>query len=131
MPQDDSHALCRCAMTAQMFFFYIFGRNINDSHYYFYYVYVLIDVLSFALMIQIYTCTTECGVHIGGKANHASYGGRTTGPDGTTKVQVGTTFCIVDWFSYFSLHLFPHSVSLLKLIQVSSIFFYPTLNLPW
>jgi len=36
MPQDAGHAFCRCAMTAPMSLFYIFERNINDSHYYYY-----------------------------------------------------------------------------------------------
>jgi len=42
MPQYAGHAFCRFAMTAQsvlsapMSLFYIFGRNINDSHYYYY-----------------------------------------------------------------------------------------------
>jgi len=35
MPQDAGHAFCRCAMTEPMSLFYIFGRNINDSHYYY------------------------------------------------------------------------------------------------
>jgi len=33
MPQDAGHAFCRYAMAAPMSLFYIFGRNINDSHY--------------------------------------------------------------------------------------------------
>jgi len=38
MPQDAGHAFCRCAMTfnAPFSLFYIFGCNINDSHYYYY-----------------------------------------------------------------------------------------------
>jgi len=36
MPQDAGHAFCRCAVTAPMSLFYNFGRNINDSHYYYY-----------------------------------------------------------------------------------------------
>jgi len=35
MPQDSGHAFCRCAMTESLSLFYIFGRNINDSHYYY------------------------------------------------------------------------------------------------
>jgi len=37
MPQDAGNAFYRCAMTAPMSLFYIFGRNINDSHYYYTY----------------------------------------------------------------------------------------------
>jgi len=39
MPQDAGHAFYPCAMTAPMSLFYTFGRNINDSHYYYYYYY--------------------------------------------------------------------------------------------
>jgi len=34
MMLGSGHAFCRCAMTAPMSLFYIFGRNINDSYYY-------------------------------------------------------------------------------------------------
>jgi len=36
LPQDVGHAFCPRAMTAPKSLFYIFGRNINDSHYYYY-----------------------------------------------------------------------------------------------
>jgi len=40
MPQDAGHVFCRCAITAPISLFYIFGGNINDSHCYYYYYYI-------------------------------------------------------------------------------------------
>jgi len=35
MSEDAGPAFCRFAMNAPMSLFYIFGRNINDSNYYY------------------------------------------------------------------------------------------------
>jgi len=48
MPQDAGHAFCRCAMSL----FYIFGCNINDSHYYYFSLKQILNFVFFKYQIS-------------------------------------------------------------------------------